>query len=117
MPSSLPDAADLVTIVREFAERELLPKAKDDLWFNLKVATNLLAMVERELRLGPGLDSAEAQRLAALFGGAGDRKEQIETLSQAIRSGEMDWRNPALVEHLRLVCAEALAVNNPKWTG
>lgn len=114
MPSSLPEAADLVAVVREYLERDILPGTKDATWFNVKVATNLLGIVERELRLGPGLDASEAVRLAAIIGG-GSRQDMVKDLSDAFRSGKLDWRSEGMAEHLRATCAEALAVNNPKW--
>ncbi|GGC57041.1 DUF6285 domain-containing protein [Chelatococcus reniformis] len=116
MPSSLPPAADLVAIVREFMERDILPGAKDAMWFNVKVATNLLATVERELRQGAQLDAAEDVRLRQFVDG-GSREERVAALSEAIRTGRLDWQSEGLAEHLRQTCAEALAVNNPKWVG
>ena len=55
MPLSLPSAPDLLAVVREFLENDILPAAglDDDKRFNVRVAVNLLATVERELRLGP----------------------------------------------------------------
>lgn len=114
MPSSLPQASELVAVVREFLERDILPESTGARWFNLRVAANVLAMVERELQLGQGLDAAEAERLKAFV--AGDSREAMElALSDAIREGDIDWRTPGLAEHLLQSCEDALKINNPKW--
>lgn len=116
MPSSLPQSPDLVSVVREFLERDILPESSGARWFNVKVAVNILAMVERELRTGKELDAAEVAGLSQFV--TGDSREDMEqALSDAIRSGRLDWRSEGLAEHLRQTCAGALSVNNPKWTG
>lgn len=114
MPSSLPQAADLVAVVREFLERDILPESNGARWFNVKVATNVLAMVERELKLGKDLDAAEVARLTQFV--SGDNREDMEQkLSDAIRTGELDWRTEGLAEHMHQSCEDALQINNPKW--
>ncbi|MGV2978817.1 DUF6285 domain-containing protein [Camelimonas sp. ID_303_24] len=114
MPSSLPQSSDLVAVVREFLEREILPESTGARWFNVRVAANVLAMVERELLLGKDLDAAEAGRLKQFV--AGDSREAMElALSDAIREGVLDWRTEGLAQHLRETCEGALQINNPKW--
>lgn len=114
MPSSLPQSSDLVAVVREFLERDILPESSGARWFNVKVATNVLAMVERELSSGKALDAAETARLRQFVDG--DTREAMEqALSDAVREGKLDWRTEGLAEHMRQTCAEALSVNNPKW--
>lgn len=114
MPSSLPQSSDLVAVVREFLEREILPESTGARWFNVRVAANVLAMVERELLLGKDLDAAEAERLKQFV--KGDSREAMEqTLSDAIREGDLDWRADGLAQHLLQSCEEALEINNPKW--
>ncbi|MFC0283463.1 DUF6285 domain-containing protein [Camelimonas abortus] len=114
MPSSLPQAADLVAVVREFLEREILPESSGARWFNVRVAANVLAMVERELQLGRDLDAAEAERLRRFVSGD-SREEMVKALSDGVREGRIDWRSGGLAEHLLQTCEDALKVNNPKW--
>jgi hypothetical protein len=116
MPSSLPQAPDLVAVVREFLERDILPGLAGEQWFNLKVALNLLATVERELRQGAACDEAEAARLAALVGAEGTLEERNRRLALAIRDGEFPRDDPDLLDHLRTTLADALAINNPRWS-
>jgi len=115
MPSSLPSAADLLAVIREFLEVEILPAVADDKRFNVRVSINLLATVERELRLGPAAAAAENARLTALTGVSGPLTEQNRLLTEAVRDGRIAGDDPRLLEHLRSTLADALRINNPKW--
>ena len=117
MPQSLPSAPDLLAVVREFLETDILPAAglDDDKRFNVRVAVNLLATVERELRLGPEADAAEAASLAMLVNGGDSIKEKNRLLARAIREGTLASNHPQLLDHIRRTLAETLRINNPKW--
>jgi hypothetical protein len=117
MPSSLPSAPDLLAVVREFLENNLLPALgeNDDKRFNLRVAINLLATVERELRLGPESDAAEAARLVLLVSEGSTIKEKNQLLAHAIRQGAIASNDPQLQDHLRRTLTDTLRINNPKW--
>jgi hypothetical protein len=117
MPSSLPPAPDILAVIREFLESDILPAVVDDRRFNVRVAVNLLATVERELRLGPAADAAEAARLLKLIGMDGTLTENNRLLAEAIRDGRISSDDPRLIEHLRSTVADALRINNPKWLG
>jgi hypothetical protein len=113
--TSKPPLQDLVDVVREFLERDLLPSLSADLWFQCKVAINILGIVERELELTPGLEAAERQRLAQILGRSGPADELNRELCEAIRDGKIGEGSPALLEHLRATMEGALQINNPKW--
>lgn len=117
MPSSLPSAPDLLAVVREFLENDILPASGlgDDKRFNVRIAVNLLATVERELRLGPDADAAEASRLAMLVKEGESITEKNRLLAQAIRTGAMAADDPQLLDHIRRTLVDALRINNPKW--
>lgn len=117
MPTSLPSAPDLVAVVREFLENDLLPATglDDDKRFNVRVAINLLATVEREVKLGPQADGAEAERLCALVKDGDSILEKNRLLSQAIRAGAISINDPLLIDHLRHTLTDTLRINNPKW--
>ena len=104
-----PSAEQLVESVREWLERDVLTGTTGRLQFHSRVAINVLAMVERELRLGTGQAAAHAVRLAQL--GCADDTE----LATRIREGALDDR---LEEVRALVLADVhdkLAVANPKY--
>jgi len=117
MPTNLAPAPDLLAVVREFLETTILRNAplRDDTLFNLRVAVNLLATVERELRLGPVANAGEAKRLTALTGFEGSIEENNRRLARAIRDGAVPSDDPQLFEHLHKTIVDALRINNPKW--
>lgn len=112
-----PTAAELLEAVREFVERDVM--SRDELTgrvrFHARVAANVLGIVERELTLGPALDAAEHDRLAALLGHDGELDALSAELARRIRDGSLDEERAAVVEHLRQSVAAKLAVANPGY--
>jgi hypothetical protein len=117
MPTNLSPAPDLLAIVREFLEADILrdPGLSDEKRFNVRVAVNLLATAERELRLGPTANAAEDKRLSEFVGAEGSLEEKNRRLARAIRQGALAADSPRLLDHLRRTTADALRINNPKW--
>lgn len=104
-----PTAAELVEAVREFLEREVLPALEGRLQFHARVAVNALAIVERELELGPAQEEAHAAALARL--GVADDAE----LAAAIRAGRLDGFDPLVLETVRAAVRAKLEVANPRY--
>ena len=115
MPLSLSPAADMLAAIRAYLEAEILPSLRDDKRFNLRVACNMLAMIEREQRLGPQLDAEEEARLAALTGETDAFEALNRRLALMIREGRIAIDDPQLLDHLRRAAAAALRINNPQW--
>jgi hypothetical protein len=105
----VPTISELVEAVRELLRDELAPATDGALRFNVRVAANVLAAVERELELGGAQAVAHAERLARL--GAVDDA----ALAQSIRDGELDDRLDEAVAVLRDDAAERLAIANPRY--
>ena len=103
-----PSAEQLVESVREWSERDVLTGTTGRLQFHTRVAVNVLAMVERELRLGQGQAAAHAVRLAQL--GCADDAE----LAARIRDGAFDDRLEEVRELVLADVRDKLAVANPK---
>ena len=114
MAESRPNAADLLAGVIDYLERELMPILEGRHRFHVRVAANALAIVKREMELGPGLGAAERSRLAALLGEDGTLDTLNRELARRIRDGEIADEGK-LIEHLRHSVADALTINNPKW--
>jgi hypothetical protein len=110
-PHDEPDAPTLLEAVREFLSTEVEPQTEGRLRYHLKVAANVLAIVERELQLGAGQAAAHAERLKRL-GFHSDAE-----LAQAIRSGALDDRLTELEPALREMVADKLAVARPGYGG
>jgi hypothetical protein len=106
-PHDLPDPPTLLEAVREFLERELAPELEGRLRYHLKVAINVLAIVERELRLGDEHTARHAERLERL-GFATDAE-----LAEAIRTGRLDDRLDEVATALEQMVADKLAVARP----
>jgi hypothetical protein len=110
-PHDEPDAATLLEAVREFLANEVEPQTEGRLRYHLKVAANVLAIVERELRVGEEQAARHRERLENL-GFASDRE-----LADAIRSGALDGRLQELERDLREMVADKLAVARPGHGG
>jgi hypothetical protein len=110
-----PTAAEAVEAVSSYLKEELLGELEGAAGFQVRVAANLLAIVERELRLGPELERGERARLAALLGHEGELAQLNRELAAAIRSGEIDDRSEALRAHLLATARERLEVANPRY--
>jgi Domain of unknown function (DUF6285) len=108
-PHDAPTAAQLVEAVREFLEQDVMLAVDGQLRFHARVAARVLAIVERELALGPELAGEHAARLREL--GVGDEAE----LAAAVRSGAMDGRLGELVAAIRETVRAKLAVADPGY--
>ncbi len=106
-PHDLPDPAALLEAVREFLVDDIEPQLDDRLRYHLKVATNVLAIVERELRLGDAHAAGHRERLGRLG------FDSDAALADAIRSGALDDRLDEVAAELRGMIADKLAVARP----
>jgi Domain of unknown function (DUF6285) len=112
-----PTAVELLEAVREFLERDVMPATEGRVRFHSRVAVNALGMLERELRLGPELDAAERDRLAALLGHDADLAALTAELAGRIRDGSLDDRREEVVDAVRESVRAKLLVANPDYVG
>jgi hypothetical protein len=112
-----PTTAELVNAVRSFLEEQAMPQLEGRTAFHARVAANALAIVARQLELGPEADAAEQGRLTALLGEDGDLDTLNRELCRRIRGGDLGLGSPGLVEHLRRTTLDKLAVDQPKYSG
>jgi Domain of unknown function (DUF6285) len=118
MPQDRPTMAELLAAVADFLREEAVPaldRSNPALGFQMRVAANSLAILEREARLGPAADAREHQRLVELLGRDGTLEELNRALAQQLRTGQRDERDPALMAHLEATIADKIAIANPKW--
>ncbi|MDD7939803.1 phosphotransferase [Actinomycetospora lutea] len=104
-----PSAVDLVDAVTAFLREAVVAADDERLAYLARVAANVLGGVGRELRLGPGHERRHRERLAAL--GYTDQAG----LAAAIREGEIDDTDPALLATVRAAVTDRLAVANPRY--
>jgi Domain of unknown function (DUF6285) len=118
MPQDRPSAAELLAAIADFLREEAIPaldRSNPRLGFQMRVAVNSLAILEREARLGPAADARERQRLASLLGRDGTLEALNRALAHQLRTGQRDERDAALMAHLDATIADKIAIANPKW--
>ena len=118
MPQDRPTAAELLAAVADFLREEAIPaldRSDPRLGFQMRVAVNSLGILEREARLSPAADAREHERLRKLLGQDGTLEELNRVLAHALRTGQRDERDPALMEHLNATIADKIAIANPRW--
>jgi hypothetical protein len=108
-PHDVPTASELVEAVSEFLAADVAPNVDGAVRFHTRVATNALAIVQRQLELGAAQADAHASRLAALAF-ADDR-----ALASAIRSGELDDRWDEVKTAVWASVVDKLAVAHPDY--
>ena len=109
IPHDNPTSAELVEAVRDWLAERVGPSGEPPNPFHLRVATNVLGIVEREIELGPQQAEAHAARLERL--GVADDRE----LADAIRSGTIDYRDEAVRELVWDSVVDKLTVANPRY--
>src|SRR3954468_14091289 len=103
MAQDRPTAAELLSAIADFLREETTPvldRAEPRLGFQMRVAANSLAILEREARLGPAADARERDRLLKLLGHDGTLDDLNRELARQLRAGERDERDAALMAHL-----------------
>ena len=118
MAQDRPTAAELLAAITDFLREEAIPvldRAEPRLGFQVRVAANSLAILEREGRLGPAADARERERLVKLLGRDGTLDALNRELARQLRAGERDERDRALMAHLEATVADKIAIANPKW--
>ncbi len=108
-PHDNPTAAELTEAVRDWLADDVGTADGPPNRFHLRVATNVLDIVAREIELGPGQVDAHAVRLEQL--GVSDDRE----LADAIRSGAIDYRNESVRSLIWDSVVDKLAVANPRY--
>jgi len=103
-----PSAAQLIDAVEQFLRNDVMPALEGRLHFHTLVAANVLAVIGRELTLGPQQEAEHQERLAAL--GAGDDAD----LAAAITTGAFDGRLAELLDALLADATARVSVANPK---
>ncbi len=108
-PHDRPTAIELVEAVREWIHRTQVDDEIEPNRFHARVAVNMLAIVEREMSLGPEQHLAHLARLEQL--GVTDDAE----LAAAIRSGALDDRADEVRTLVWAGVRDKLAVANPRY--
>ncbi|MBI1239482.1 MAG: hypothetical protein GC199_09090 [Alphaproteobacteria bacterium] len=112
-----PSALEIVSAVREFIEKRVMPKLEGHDAFHARVAANALGIVARELEHGPRATEDERARLRALLGVDGTLEELNRLLCERIGAGALTLETPGLAEHLRATTLAKVAIDQPSYSG
>ena len=117
MSAGWPATIDLLESVIAFLDQEARPGLSDPaLVFKLRIAVNVLRIVQRDVREGPAADS---RALAALRGFMDTEDGDLESLNRQlcedIRSGRSDTREDVLIALLEQLTLDRLAIDNPRF--
>lgn len=116
MPRSIPDASTLLSAAARYLEQELMPTLSGYHRFQARVTVNVLNLIRRELDMLKAHESEERVRLTTVVGHDGAVDLLNDELCDLIRTDRIDLQEPTLRAHIRQSLADALAINNPKWT-
>lgn len=100
---------ELLIALREFLTDDVMPNTTGRTSFHARVASNVVAMVERQVQLGP----AQAQRRATALSALGVSSET--ELSARVREGAFEDRKDQLLKVLVEGVADKVAVANPRY--
>lgn len=120
MPIDRPTAGELLAAVREHLREHVAPLLNGQPAFHLRVATNVLAIVERTIAEGAAMDTAELSRLRALLDldecdVDDDLIELNRQLEARIRNDEMGEERDAVLQHLLQTATDKLRLANPRY--
>mgnify|MGYP003348397928 CR=1 FL=1 len=118
MAQDRPTASEFLTAIIDFLREEATPaldKTEPRLGFQMRVAVNSLAILEREGRLGPAADTRELARLKTLLGRDGALEVLNRELARQLRAGTRDETDATLMAHLDATIADKIAIANPRW--
>ena len=116
MSGQRPTAPELVAAVRGFLEQEVASELTGARAFNLRIAVNVLAIVERELAAEDDSAAATARLGALLIEDPALGREALEEkLMAVLRSGALGLASPGLLTHLRADAVRQLGIDNPRY--
>lgn len=116
MAMDRPSAAELINATREFLQDKIAPELSGYNAFQLRIATNVLAIVERELEIYPDVTMQETAALQALTGSyLTDNKALERELSTQIRDSKVTLDTPGLQDYLWDSVMTKLAIDQPKY--
>jgi len=111
-----PAATDLMAAVREHLDGKVRPQLSGKDAYDIRVASNLLAILKRELELAPGAEARARERLEALLHLEAGLDELNTVLSERIRNRELDSGSDELLAHLRQSVLDRLSIDNPRYS-
>ena len=110
-----PTPSELLNAVAEFLRNDIAPKISGAAAFKLRVATNAIDLVVRQLELSEPRAGDELTRLVKLLGENGSLVDLNRKLADSIATGSVDLQTPGLADHLWQTTMDKLAVDQPNY--
>lgn len=110
-----PTPTELLNAVTEFLRNDIAPKISGAEAFKLRVATNAIDLVVRQLELSEPRATDELTRLVKLLGESGSLPDLNRKLADSIATGAIDLHTPGLADHLWQTTMDKLAVDQPNY--
>lgn len=110
-----PTPTELLNAVAEFLRNDIAPKISGAAGFKLRVATNAIDLVVRQLELSEPRAANELTRLVTLLGENGSLADLNRKLANSIATGAVDLNTPGLADHLWQSTMDKLAVDQPNY--
>ncbi len=111
-PSS---SATLLALAATCLREDLRPKLEARDRFLALIAANAIDIVARELRLAPGAEQREVERLALLLEREGDRETLNLIFCDALAQGRLDETSPGVLDHLFALTMDRLEIDQPRY--
>ena len=114
-----PSISELIASVQNFINDTASPNLEGHAKFQARIASNVLAIVLRELEQRPRAEAAEIKRLQELLNNdsATDTAALNRELSTRIASSDMHLDTPGLLNHLKKTAIAQLHIDQPKYSG
>lgn len=118
-----PDDAELLDAIAALLEEEVMPAVGPGLQHKVRVAANLVRILQRQQALESPARQREHDALAALLGGGGDNgdvRELRAELDRRLRQGDAGLDDRAVWDLLVAVARDDLAAAKPgydSWEG
>lgn len=112
-----PTSSEFLTTMADLFEQEVLADVRSDLQHKVRVAANVLRLLEREERLRPANDAREHALLVAMVGHEAERDQLVAEWAAALRRGIPAGERAAAWEALVEITRMDLAVSKPGHDG
>ena len=106
-----PDSAALLDAVEALLRDDIVPRLNGATAYHARIAASVVAIVARQLRLGPAADAAERERLSRFLDGMGDPA----LLAERLRDGKLAIDDPGVADHLWRTTLAKLAIDQPRY--
>ena len=110
-----PNAAQVLDVVATLLTDDVMPELDGRKRFHVRVAANLLRILEREWTLEGTHQVADRAALAGLLDEDATLEELADDLVEQIRSGAIDDREDEVLTVLRGIVRRKLTITNPAY--